>query len=119
MPVTSHELLNLAEEDSVKGNEIYYRNAAAKAYYACFHHCKELIELLDEATDVTGTHQRFLKTLTRATNTKTRSIGYRLKQIYDHRISADYYIGDSFEKDTALECVSTVKGLFKEIDDIS
>jgi len=96
-------LLNGAQQIRTRlADEASFRAVVSRAYYAAYHHAKAFHDALPSAGLVgkaNGSHERLIAQLTNPTvpyadpsNTKSRRVGYILKDIYRLRIVSDYRI---------------------------
>ena len=106
MPVTPNEILDSATESSEGGREVDWRNAGSRAYFAAFHHCREIAVELEPRVDMSRSdaHQ-VVPDVLRARGGTPRRLAYMLIQCRGIRNNADYDIEDSFLRERALTAV--------------
>ncbi len=108
MAVNPDALLTAAEVIGRGHEELDWRNAASRAYYAAFHRSRFLIE--EQGLQPIQSHSAHLDVIEalkdRANSGDLKSVGYMLDFCRKLRIVADYEIQAAFPKgdaDTALE----------------
>ncbi|MDE0350764.1 MAG: HEPN domain-containing protein [Gammaproteobacteria bacterium] len=108
MTVSPDALLTAAEAMGLGSDEVDWRNATSRAYYAAFHRSRFLIE--EQGLQAIRSHSAHLDVIEALTNSANsndlRSIGHMLNFCRMLRIVADYEIQDAFPKgdaETALE----------------
>lgn len=100
MPCKPIDFLNLAKQLSSGKEEIDWRCAISRAYYAALHWADERKDLCPEIhldTIKGGSHERIIQRYCRNTgSSQSRSLGYILQDMRNKRESADYELRDSF-----------------------
>lgn len=96
MCVKPFDFLNSAIQLAGGGDEMSKRNALSRAYYAAYHHAREICDPVDEDEEVqTGMHRRFIEGLVQSEpGTLNRILGVKLNTLYAKRIKADYRLSD-------------------------
>ena len=106
MAVTPNALFEAARVIGQGESEVDLRNAASRAYYAAYHHCRLLGQSLRSPAPPLqgGVHRTLIATLTEARSSKLKSLGYMLEQCRRLRVSADYDIGSEFPHRERSRC---------------
>jgi uncharacterized protein (UPF0332 family) len=122
MPITADDLLELAEDilNAKNAKEVNFRNSAGRSYYAIFHFCKPLFDLIPEIESESRltSHKKPVSKLKRSTNPDIRELGYLMDQGRVKRTIADYKIERKFHKahsEKLLEFAKTVKAITAKI----
>ena len=118
MPVTHNEFLASAKAYSAGPDEIQFRNAISRGYYAAYHACGPFGASLPEYAGSTGgMHARFISRFTSSRDQSQRRIGYMLKWCHEQRCSADYDMSETITEDMAasllLSCEKIIDALPK------
>lgn len=127
MGITPTELLAYSEELLEGTEEIHFRAAAGRAFYACCHKCLPLvneinpIELANE-----GKHARIIRILgSYRREDQKDSLGKKVREVatkYDMarsiRTKADYYIDKPFLKSKAEKILDIAKEIWEIFDDL-
>jgi uncharacterized protein (UPF0332 family) len=96
-------------------NEVDYRNAASRGYYAAYHACIPVAKYLPDYADVSGgSHKRLIERLCASNNMKHKTLGYSLQQIKALRGLADYEINDDFPEKYAKTVITTADRIIKD-----
>lgn len=120
MPIDAIELLDLAEVLVDAEDEVSWRAAASRAYYACYHYAVPVNDGLDQSpTGDYGLHRQFINDFIKNPSSNIRAIGYSLQQCMRARINADYKIDTSFTQSEAAETTHQAKLTFDLIDKVS
>jgi uncharacterized protein (UPF0332 family) len=104
MSISPDDLLSLARELANHDNEVYWRDAASRAYYSAFHWCQQISQTLPEPrydSNVKGIHDYLIKKFQDAGGThknQLKAIAFMLKEARDVRVKADYNVQVSFSK---------------------
>lgn len=113
MPITADDLLELAEYNlnAKNAKEVHFRNSAGRSYYAIFHFCKPLFNLIPiiENESTLGSHEKHASKLKRSTNPDIRELGYLMDKGRVKRTIADYKIGKPFYKAYSEELLGFAK----------
>lgn len=123
MPITCRELLGFAKDCLDRNDEVGYRNAISRAYYAAYHcvypalrygpkdnHQGLIDYLLGDGSK--GSEEYDENTL--------KAIGFMLQTLKDNRIIADYRLDNNFasgkrDAETAIHLSSNVQNKIIEI----
>ncbi len=93
--VDYQDFLKSAEQLLQTGDEIGYRNAVSRAYYALYHRCIPLFnEINDRPTD--DHHAQIVRTLRQ--QSQYESIANRLNKLRKRRNTADYELHKTFSR---------------------
>ncbi|MHB1949143.1 MAG: HEPN domain-containing protein [Gammaproteobacteria bacterium] len=117
MPVSNRDFLLSAQSLITNRNEIDFRNAASRAYYAAFHGAKSLIDngIVELSKNPIrknkGTHEKLILDLHESNDTNVNEIAQLLKSCKNERAIADYNLSHPFERSRA----EVVIGLASEI----
>lgn len=111
---SAQKLLN-AENNELQ--EVDYRNAASRAYYAALHACKGLIQQKDKK-ELGASHQVVINALKQHSNKQLRQIGNGLAQLRGKRINADYELNSNFSIQDAKFAIRLARKLQEKIADL-
>ncbi|EKN4195067.1 TPA: hypothetical protein ACV98Q_000732 [Yersinia enterocolitica] len=123
MPVTSSDFLLFAKDCITRSDEIGYRNAIARAYYAAYHHV--LPCMLHGPKD---NHQGLIDYLkgdawrTSSEKFEKRSLvalGMSLQSLKDQRIISDYSINSEIDKIGADSAIRTAEKLIEKCNQMT
>jgi hypothetical protein len=102
MPITSKELLQLAQELAASPTEVKRRAAISRAYYAAYHRCfdwEKKLPLAGEDHGLHGSHAALIARLKHpherceeAAADCSRRVGAQLEVQREHRALADYKV---------------------------
>ena len=120
MAVTPNALFEATRLIGQGESEVDLRNAASRAYYAAYHHCRLLGQSLRSPAPPVqgGVHRTLIATLTEARSSKLKSLGYMLEQCRRLRVSADYDIGSEFPHRDARAALALCEKILKKGDSI-
>ena len=122
MAVTPEDLLSAAKAMSAGEEEVDWRNATSRAYYAAYHRCRTLAphigpyggsgggvhrQLVDELTDI--------KSYPRLVN----GLGYMLDQCRKTRATADYDIDLSFAHADCLSIMELTESILAKANAVA
>lgn len=112
MSVSPKNILDFAARLSNEGDEVSWRNGAARAYYAAFHEATPLAEqhCPDQNAHLRmGDHERLSERFQQQGSLAARSIGITLVAMKRVRKMADYEIQDPFTQGEARAQVALGK----------
>lgn len=113
MPITADDLLELAEDilNAKNAKEVNFRNSAGRSYYAIFHFCKPLFDLIPEIESESRltSHKKPVSKLKRSPNADIRELGNLMDQGRVKRTIADYKIWRPFHKAHSEELLGFAK----------
>jgi hypothetical protein len=124
MSVTYREFLDIAKSLIGSGTEIGDRCAASRAYYGLYHCALEYADTVSmpPISACAGPTHKTLRCFfeddlnpDRGVRLKMRSLGVRLKQLHEFRVSADYYVRDQFGE---IDAQSTVHRCEVAVEDV-
>lgn len=106
-----------------EGNEIGYRNASSRAYYAAYHLGLSVIDSLPSVpvnNDI-GVHEKLIQRLTKIPNSfahamVAKSAGYLLAQMRKSRVKADYDINEGFSDQEAKSQLEVFSKYFQKME---
>ena len=119
MPVTPKEIL-----DSAVGRgeaEVDWRNACSRAYYAGFHRCRQIANVLEPHADTAGreAHRVVADILTESSRARPAiGLGYMLRQCRGLRNAADYDVEDNFRLEACLAAIQIGEDILARADRI-
>ena len=120
MPVSPEQLLTAAEALLERGSEeVDWRNAASRAYYASYHRCSVIAEshkLPMEAAR--GMHVALCEALSNAIPMPLKALGYMLNHSRLARVSADYHLDGSFDRSEAEDVLASSHRIMARADEI-
>ena len=118
MAVTPEGLLEAANSIAKGDQEIDWRNATSRAYYAAYHRCRLAAqEARLSIAEVGGMHAALVETLTAPlTSSSLKSLGYLLEQCRRRRVKADYHIDEMFSRDIADATLADSKVILAKAD---
>ncbi|KKF38466.1 hypothetical protein [Hafnia alvei] len=123
MPVTSNDFLSFAKDCVSRSDEIGYRNAIARAYYAAYHHVLPCMEHGPK-----DNHQGLIDYLKgdawRASSEKYErsslvGLAMALQSLKDQRILSDYNLNSDFDKLSADTAVRTAEKLMDKCNQLT
>jgi len=116
MGIVANDFLSFAENIFSEETEINHRNAASRAYYAAFHYCLPITEILDESSEKDGgVHAKTYNKLIRSFDLKLKQIGYMLKQCCGIRVRADYDLEGDFSRSDGELAIKQVKRIIDRV----
>lgn len=126
MPVSARDLLNLAKELPTSP-EAQRRMFIGRAYYACYHRCRDWEKTLPHVgsvgTKTTGVHQQLIDRLLQPDGSCSRDqfqrskwLGKRLGSLRDLRASADYRLEDELTEEQTRNHVKLAQAVFNRCD---
>lgn len=119
MSISYQDLQTYAQELLDQANdEIAYRNAAGRSYYAAYHACLSVTDGLPNYADVRGgAHQVLIERLKGSKNTNLRSMGHSLKSTRSFRKIADYHLDEPFPRQHAVDVINQTDKMFARVQD--
>jgi len=115
MGIAAGDFLSFAEKLLSEETEINYRNAASRSYYAAFHYCLPITELLDKPSQDGGIHATVCKKLSESFDHKLKSIGYMLQQCRSIRVRADYGLDEDFSRSGGELAIKLAKKIIDRV----
>ena len=115
MGIGADDFLSFAEKLLSEKTEINYRNAASRSYYAAFHYCLPITELLDKPAKDGGMHAIVCSKLTESFDQKLKSIGYILQQCRSIRVRADYELNQDFSRNDGELSIKLTKKIIERV----
>jgi len=123
------EFIDLANEllskHNITYNEANYRTIISRCYYGVFKQVEDYLKSLkipipekDKNGKRLGSHERIIYFLRYHTNSKVRSLGYKLMQLKDLREDADYHAWQTINIFNAQKAINKANKLSKEWLDI-
>lgn len=111
------DLLRLAEKLSLSTTEPEWRCAVSRAYYAAFHHGRDLLQALGfEPPRGEIAHAYLWRRLQSCGNPSLGMAGSDLNQLRGQRNRADYDLAGDVSHRTAMTAVETAAAIFRIID---
>ena len=115
--ILDRDLLRLAEKLSVGASESEWRCAVSRAYYAAFHHARDLLQALGfEVSRGELAHAFLWKRLQGCGNPSLGLAGSDLNQLRGQRNRADYDLAGDVSRRTAMTAVETATAIFQIFD---
>lgn len=122
MSVSSRDFLQFASECLSGEDEIWFRNAVARSYYAAYHHTRKHFPQAPQES-----HARLICYLAGeeaarkepATENQLKSLAYILREMKKKRIIADYKLEKTVSRREAENCIQQCNKLIKKISDIN
>ncbi|MEO5377661.1 MAG: HEPN domain-containing protein [Magnetococcus sp. DMHC-6] len=117
MSIEPENLINLAEKLVNDGTEeVDFRCAVSRAYYAIYHVYKPLAEKLPPASTNgrTGMHQALIDRFLESSHNDDRSIGLKMKKFKEARTEADYKLFTKFSQQKAKETIIKIEEMLKQ-----
>ena len=121
MAVTPESILESAAVMSQGGDEVDWRNATSRAYYAAFHRCRALATSIDPHADLsTVESHRFVGEILeqRGSPSAARGLAYQLAALRKARNLADYEIDDQFDQVSGRTSVEESRKILERADAI-
>lgn len=121
MPVTPESILESAAAMSQGDDEVDWRNATSRAYYAAYHRCRTLATSIDPHADLsTAESHRFVGDILqqRGSPSTARGLAYQLAALRKVRNLADYEIDDQFDQDSGRTSVEASRKIIERADAI-
>ena len=118
MAVTPDHLLDAAISIAKGDQEVDWRNATSRAYYAAFHCCRLVAqEARLSVAETGGAHGALVQALTAPLSSPSlKGLGYMLEQCRQHRVTADYRIDEKFSRDVAGSVLADTERILKQAD---
>lgn len=123
MAITPQQLLDFANECGDGEGEVNHRNAAARAYYACYH---EVLSILEHMPEVKRSAHQALSDYLVSEDAKAESLDIRDRKALSYmlvsmkavRVTCDYYMDRPFNSGDAKQSLLTAKKLFVKCADL-
>ncbi|HAT1685466.1 TPA: HEPN domain-containing protein [Klebsiella oxytoca] len=122
MPVSSNDFLQFASECLSREEEIWYRNATARAYYAAYHYTRKRFPQAPQKS-----HESLIQYLTGKDATRTevlpqnllKSLGFILHDMKKYRVTADYELDKTISLKDAENAIQQCNKLIQKITEAS
>jgi uncharacterized protein (UPF0332 family) len=109
-----------------QNDEVDYRNAISRSYYAAYHTALSLDDLIENHGGIksnVGVHEQLVSKFANcpmsvAGAMQIKSLGYMLKRAKDVRRNADYFLEIDLTKDDAKEQLKTVEKILSKVAEI-
>ncbi len=113
--VNYQDFIKSAEQLLETGDEMGYRNAVSRAYYALYHRCLPLFnEISDRPAD--DHHAQVVRTLRQ--QPQYQSIANRLNNLRKRRNTADYELHKTLSRYDAIMAVKMAQNAIEELDQL-
>ena len=117
MAVTPEALLRAAEVIRDGDDELAWRNAASRAYYAAYHRCLGVVGNMDGQAGGGGVHRLLIDVLTAPRRPNAmRGLGVMLDNCRKYRVAADYDIDTDFDRESAQTTLSMCRDILRRAD---
>lgn len=116
MAVTPEAIFQSAVVLARGDEEVDWRNACSRAYYAAYHRCRAIANEIEPYTETAGrsAHRVVADILTSPGSGKARmSMGYKLRQCGAQRRRADYEIDDPFPRQAGLAVIADCREILE------
>ncbi|MFM4993845.1 hypothetical protein ACEUCK_18185 [Aeromonas veronii] len=123
MSVFSKDFLSFATDSVQRADEIGYRNAIARSYYAMFHEVRELVVSLPNYSS--HAHDGLIQYLRNPNKDEPydkmalRGLAAMLQQQKGKRVVADYDLSSDVNSSDALESIKTAERFFQKCQELS
>ncbi|WP_429103591.1 hypothetical protein [Aeromonas hydrophila] len=123
MSVLSRDFLDFAIDAAQRADEIGYRNAVARSYYAIFHEASEIMVSLPNYA--AHAHDGLIQYLKKPAKdepydrTALRGLAAMLQQQKGKRVIADYSLNRDVSESDALESIKTAERFFQKCQEIT
>ncbi|WP_340617466.1 hypothetical protein [Xenorhabdus entomophaga] len=122
MPITCQDLLNFAEDCFSRKDEVGYRNATSRAYYAAYHNVYPVMK-----SGPKDNHQGlidYLKTDSWKGNEAYNkadliALGHMLQNLKDNRIVSDYNLSHNVKEVDAKVAIATSRKVLEKVTEIT
>ena len=120
MAVKPSDFLASAQEMVTRGQEIDYRNAASRAYYAAYLRVERHAAELPSPASSTGkgVHAKVIAKFSASDNEDLAALGISLSAMKKTRTAADYKLQDTVSQSDAMKQVEVAKLTLEEADRI-
>jgi uncharacterized protein (UPF0332 family) len=122
MAIAAEDLLNYSTKLCTDVDEVSRRSSVSRAYYAAFHKCQEWHSNLPSpgsaGTNKGGVHEILINQLVNPTIVDkkvcaiSRALGYMLKQLRQHRVTADYVLTENISVEISRNACASSKLIF-------
>lgn len=122
MSVNSKDFLDFAADSLTRGDEIGFRNAVARSYYAMFHEVRSMLSSLPNFTS--HAHDGLISYLTQPDKSEQfdkmalRALAAMLRQQKGKRAIADYDVNNVVSESDAKESIRMAEKLFQKCEDM-
>ena len=113
MSIGPNDFYEAAKKLGTGSEEVDFRNAASRSYYAAYHRCKALAKRGDFRVSGRGDHVDVTDALERSFKTSGKILARMLKKCRTLRRKADYKIDDTFTASEAQSCIDQVPKIFE------
>ncbi|MFC3191104.1 hypothetical protein [Pseudocitrobacter faecalis] len=122
MPISSKDIIDFAKDCQTRNDEIGFRNAIARAYYAAYHHVLPCL-----TNGPRDSHQGLINYLVNEAwkgnepfeKIDMVGLGYALQSLKDQRIVCDYRLNDTVTSTQSATAIKTVEKLLKRCADMT
>jgi uncharacterized protein (UPF0332 family) len=123
MSISPLDILDFAERCSKNQQEVDYRNAIARAYYASYHRVLAHMKNAPSSKGISA-HQSLLDYLNKDAHelevslksAESKALGYMLLSLKIRRGASDYKLGDMFTQAQAETAIQDAKKIFSKCD---
>jgi len=117
MTIKPSDFLHAAKVSTASELEVDWRNATSRAYYSAYHRAHQSVDLCPENGHLhMGSHERLADRFSRHEARVAKSIAIILQSMKRYRHSADYDIGDPFDRSIATNQVAQAGVIAQKLD---
>lgn len=122
MPVSSRDFLGFATDSLGRGDEIGFRNAVARSYYAMFHEVRTMLSSLPSFSS--HAHDGLISYLNQPDKSEPfdrmalRALAAMLRQQKGKRAIADYDVNNVISESDARESIKMAEKLFQKCENM-
>ena len=113
MSIGPDDFLDAAQKLGRGSDEVDFRNAVSRSYYAAFHRCKALAKKGDFRVSGHGDHADVIDALERSFKTDGKILARMLRRCRTLRRKADYKIEDELTASEAQSCIDQAVKIFE------
>lgn len=113
MSIGPSDFLEAARELGKGSEEVDFRNAASRSYYAAYHRCKPIAKRGDFRVSGRGDHVDVIDALERSFKTDGKILARNLHASRKLRRKADYRIEEEFRDREAALCIDKATKIFE------
>ena len=117
MAVRPKQLLDAANEMAKGSQEVDFRNAASRAYYAAYHRCRPIAKRNGLRSSDRGVHSDVINTLLTTTKPRLKQLAQLLTRCKGLRAKADYNIDEDFRRSEAQASTRQAQKIFTIADE--
>ena len=115
--IAHRAFLEVAEELSDGSSEAHWRSAVSRAYYACYHTARWLLQTCGfRPPEHESAHAYLWRRLSNSGHPDIESVGKQMNSFRQTRNRADYDLDHSIDQETALEFVYTVEKIIDVLE---